>query len=122
MKGRLDKLARAYPGATERCAGGIGLQVIKDALNETPRAPLDTGTLRASGTFEVYGGMHWRYAKVMAGFNTNYAARVHQVPMNFNTTRMPGAGNYFLSTKLQRHARDYIVSWTNCVAHNLGMA
>jgi len=122
MKARLDGLARAYPTATERCAGGIGLQVIKDSLNETPRVPLDTGTLRASGTFEVWGGMGWRHTKLQVGFNTNYAARVHQVPMNFNTTRMPGAGNYFLSAKLQRHARDYVESWAGCVSKQLGMA
>ena len=95
--------------------------VIKDALYEVPRTPFRTGTLWASGTYEVFGGMHWRYVKLAVGFNTSYAARVHQVPMNFNTTLVPGAGNYFLSAKLRNHARDYVESWVRCVSKQLGM-
>ena len=117
--GRLDKLARAYPGATDKCAAGIGTEVLHDAINEVPTVPINTGKLRSSGTFEVFGGAHWRHAKIIVGFNTSYAAKVHQLPMRF---REPSAGNYFLSSKLQRHKRDYVESWTRCVARRLGMA
>jgi len=118
MRGRLDKLARSYPGATDKCAAGVGQQVLHDSINEVPTVPIRTGKLRSSGTFEVFGGMHWRSAKVTVGFNTSYAARVHQIPMQF---REPSAGNYFLSAKLQHHRRDYVESWTRCVSRALGM-
>ena len=118
MKGRLDKLGRAYPDATRQCAAGIGTQVINDSINETPTVPIRTGKLRSSGTFEVFGGAHWRYCKVTAGFNTSYAAKVHQIPMTF---REPSAGNYFLSSKLSRHGREYVEAWAACVSHRLGM-
>ncbi len=115
---RLEKLRKTYPTATEQCAGAIGERVLLDAARETPTVPVDTGTLLGSGTYEVFGGAHWREAKIVAGFNTHYAARVHQVPMNF---KQPSAGNYFLSSKLQRNGAKYIQIWTACVSRRLGM-
>lgn len=117
--GRLDKLARSYPGATDRCAARVGTQVLHDAINEVPTVPIRTGKARSSGTFEVFGGALWRYAKLIVGFNVSYGARIHQIPMRF---REPSAGNYFLSAKLQRHKRDYVESWAACVSRRLGMA
>ena len=119
---RLEKLARSYPGATDQCAGGIGLDVIKHAITLPPRVPKKTGTLRASGTFLVSGGAHWRQCKLVVGFNTSYAARVHQIPMRFNQQAVPGAGNYFLSWKLRQFHRVYIQRWVNCVSRKVGTA
>ena len=120
MRRRLDKLAAQYPTATFRAAGQVGQQVINDAINIVPTVPIRTGNLRSSGTFEVFpGGAGWRSVRLVVGFNTPYAARVHQFPMNF---REPGAGNYFLSSKLQRFRGEYIRVWGEKVARSLGMA
>jgi hypothetical protein len=56
---------------------------------------------------------------LQVGFNMHYAAKVHQIPMTF---REPSAGNYYLSSKLQRHGREYVESWGRCVHRQLGMA
>ena len=123
FKARMDKLAAAYPTATEKAAAGIGQQVIWDAINEAPTVPVLTGNLRSSGAYEVFpGGLSWRSVKLYVGFNTPYAARVHQIPMNFNTARAPGAGNYFLSAKLDRHRTEYVKAWGRKTASLLGMA
>ena len=118
MKARLDKLAGGYGDAAARCAGLLGQQVIADAINEVPTVPIDTGRLRRSGTFEVIPDASWRRVMLQVGFNTAYAARVHQVPMQF---REPGSGNYFLSAKLDRHRREYVESWARRVTRALGM-
>ena len=117
MRGRLTKLSRSYPTATERAAASVATAVLHDAITETPTVPVRTGNLRGSGTFEVYGGTHWRRCKLQVGFNANYAARVHQVPMN---VREPSAGNYFLSAKLKRHGREYMTAWVRDVSRAVG--
>ena len=119
MQAKLDKLGASYPDAVTRAAASIGTAVLYDANNEVPTVPKDTGTLRASGTFEVFGGAHWRRCKLQVGFNKTYAARVHQIPMNF---REAGSGNYYLSSKLARHRQEYIRSWAVAVSRSLGMA
>jgi len=119
MRQRLDKLAAGYSSATFRAAGQVAQQVINDAINIVPTVPLRTGNLRSSGTFEVFpGGLTWRSVRLVVGFNTPYAAKVHQFPMHF---REPGAGNYFLSSKLQRFRAQYIRVWGDKVARLLGM-
>ena len=118
MQGRLDGLARAYPDVVSRSAAAIGVAVLHDAINEVPTVPYRTGKLRSSGTFEVFGGAHWRRCKLQVGFNTTYAARVHQIPMRF---RESSAGNYYLSSKLTRHRQEYIRSWAAAVSRHLGM-
>jgi len=118
MGAKLDKLAASYPDAVTRAAEATGLAVLWDAKNEVPTVPKDTGMLRDSGTFEVFGGAHWRGCKLQVGFNKTYAARVHQIPMNF---REAGSGNYYLSSKLARHRQEYITSWAGSASRSLGM-
>jgi len=118
MEAKLDKLGASYPEAVTRSAAAIGIAVLNDAINEVPTVPKDTGMLRGSGTFEVFGGAHWRGCKLQVGFNKTYAARVHQIPMNF---RESGSGNYYLSSKLARHHQEYITSWARSVSRSLGM-
>jgi hypothetical protein len=118
LQRELRKKAGSYGNGGERCAGQVAEQVINDAIHKRPTVPIDTGTLRGSGTFEIppHG---LRSVKLIAGFNTAYAAHVHQVPMNF---REPSAGNYYLSDKLRRYRQSYIRGWARCVARELGMA
>ena len=121
MEAKLDKLAASYPDAVTRCAAATGLAVLEDAKRESPTVPKKTGTLFASGTYEVFGGAHWRQCKLMVGFNTTYAARVHQLPWYGVHWTTPGSGSYFLSSKILRHRREYITSWARSVSRSLGM-
>ena len=105
MRQRLQSLASSYPTATAQMAGQVAMQVIADSINEPPTVPIDTGNLRSSGTFEVLSGGSWRSVKVLVGFNTPYAAKVHEIPMHFQD---PDAGNKYLESKLQRHKEQYV--------------
>jgi len=118
MKQRLRSLASSYPTATAQMAGEVAMQVIADSINEPPTVPIDTGNLRSTGTFEVFSGGSWRSVKVIVGFNTPYAAKVHEVPMRFQE---PSAGNKYLEAKLQRHKEQYVRVWVNGVTRRLGM-
>ncbi|HUT62191.1 MAG TPA: hypothetical protein VNA25_30495 [Phycisphaerae bacterium] len=117
MQARLRRLTRSYPTAAQKAAGQIGKQVIWDSINVPPTVPIDTGNLRSSGTFEVFARPSG--ATLTVGFNTPYAAHVHQVPMTF---REPGSGNYFLSSKLQRFRQQYVSSWGRKIAQIQGTA
>jgi hypothetical protein len=119
MQRRFAKLQAEYPTATMQAAGQVAAQVIADAINEPPTVPIDTGNLRSSGTFEVIPGASWRSVKIIAGFNTPYAARVHEVPMNFQD---PSAGNKYLEAKLVAHGAEYVRVWSEKTARLLGMA
>ena len=121
MEARLDKLARTYPDAVARGAAKVGTAVLHDAVTEMPTVPRKSGTLQSSGTYEVYAGAHWRRCKLRVGFNTHYAARVHQLPWYGVHWTTPGSGSYFLSTKLLRHKREYIANWARGVSRDLGM-
>ena len=92
-------------------------QVLNDCINKPPTVPYHYGVLRASGTYQVMPAS-LQSLKIIAGFNTAYAAHVHQVPMNF---REPSAGNYYLSSKLTQYGRSYIRGWRRCVARHQGM-
>jgi len=98
------------------------MRVLEDCVNIAPTVPIRTGTLRASGTYEVIQrGLGWREVEIIVGYNTAYAARVHQVPMNFNRALDPAVGNYFLSSKLDRFGKQYVELWGQCVGQRLGM-
>jgi len=118
MKQRLSFLASSYPTATAQMAGEVAMQVIADSINEPPTVPIDTGNLRSSGTFEVISDSSWRSVKVLVGFNTPYAARVHEIPMHFQDA---DAGNKYLESKLQRHQEQYVRVWVKGVTRRLGM-
>ena len=117
MQRRLHAVTGGYANGGERCAGSVGEQVINDAIHKRPTVPIDTGLLRSTGTYEIppHG---LRSVRLIVGFNTPYAARVHQVPMNFQE---PGSGNYYLSQKLQAYRQSYIRGWARCVARDVGM-
>jgi len=130
MRQRLDKLAGGYSSAAFRAAGQVAQQVINDAINIVPTVPLRTGNLRSSGTFEVFsGGLTWRSVRLVVGFNTPYAAAVHQggwktgplAGKKMTNWSESGSGPYFLSSKLQRFRVQYVRVWGDKVARLLGM-
>jgi len=103
----LRKLAREQPAAAERVAAQVAIQVLNDAVMEPPTVPIDTGNLRSTGTFEVMRPGP-ETVRIYVGYNTPYAAKVHEVPMNFQE---PSAGNKYLEAKLQRHRVEYMRVW-----------
>lgn len=118
---RLARLQGQYPTATQRAAAQVATQVLNDCMTEPPTVPKDTGTLRASGTWEVFGGASWREVKLTVGFNTTYAARVHEMPESTQWTTS-GSGPKFLEDKIFGHGEEYVRMWGHLVARELGMA
>lgn len=117
MQAKLHYLAQNYPTECSRAAASVAVQVINDSIFEEPTVPIDTGNLRSSGTYEVITTDSWRAVSILVGFNAPYALKVHEVPMNF---KEPGSGNKYLSSKLQRHADEYIRVWVTKVDRALG--
>ena len=117
---RMEELARGYPTAAMKAAGFVAISIINDALNEDPTVPLKFGNLRSSGTFEVMQESSWRSVKIWVGFNTPYAARVHELPQEGTNWTTPGSGSKYLETKLQRHAAEYVAVWTRRMNEDLG--
>ena len=120
---RMDKLARSYPTATTQAAAEVAKQVLNDAIfgnvAGTHSTPTLTGNLRSSATYEVFplagGGV-----RIVVGFNTPYAAAMHEAPEDLNWTE-PGSGPKFLEGPLLRNRAEYIRVWGEKVHRKLGM-
>ena len=106
--------------------GKAAMQCLNDCTMIVPSVPLDEGTLRGSGSVfvnnTIIGTSHHASGKGtptrdhneplnpteitgVIGFNTVYAARVHEVPMNF---KEPGSGNKYLESKLTQLHSQYM--------------
>jgi len=83
----------------------MGAEIIKDAIQEEPRAPHKTGHLWRSGKVldpetkrdELF---------IIVGFDTAYAAIVHEMPDTTNWT-LKGSGSKYLEAKVIRNAKRY---------------
>ena len=117
------------PELTEKAMAKAGMQVLNDAVMETPTVPLDEGTLRGSGSVFVNNKLIGTSQKkssggrpnpamqnvdlipegavvTVVGFNVPYAARLHEHPeYNF---REPGSGGKFLERKLIENRNLYL--------------
>lgn len=112
--------------------GRAGLELMGDAIHKTPSVPLEEGTLRGSGSVFVnneltktsrhLAGPHGKPTPAISinemqgkkehvatiGFNTPYAARLHQHPeYEFNQDLAPGSGGKYLEYKLFAFGRKY---------------
>lgn len=99
----LRSLDRAKDAAIE--AGRQALdQGGEHVLGEARRfCPMDTGSLRDSGTTLPAEVSRDRVSKVV-GFDTNYAAAVHErTDMTFSTTRNPEAQNKYLERAVREN-------------------
>lgn len=106
---------------------GVGramVQLQNDAINQQPTAPIKEGFLRGSVSIfvnnkrintEIEGktefrndvlSQHIEEGQIVGfiGFNVPYAARAHEVPMNFTE---PSAGNKFLESKMSKNKMLY---------------
>lgn len=80
--------------------------VLRDAIVEEPRAPHDTGNLWREQKIEpprILAGE----ITIELGFNTDYAAIVHEMPANTNWT-MTGSGPKYLEAKLIKNKEKYM--------------
>jgi len=126
---RLKKLDGQVRRVLKDAALEVGGQVLNDAVNEPPTvAKADPGgRLRRSGSVEaeVRGGR----TEATVGFNTEYAAVMHEgrwetgplAGVEVRNWTTPGSGPHFLSSKLQRHRRDYLEGFADAITRRTGM-
>ena len=122
----------------ERVEIGLGramLDLMNDCVMEVPTVPLREGFLRGSASIFVQNKLiatgeglpnakggeanksHHESISVdkfvgVIGFNTPYAARVHEVPMNFTE---PSSGNKYLESKMITKRNHYMKVVANTI-------
>ena len=125
----LDKASQVIREAVERGMAKAGMAVLRDCVMDMPKVPHDEGTLRGSGSVHVEGRYVFGSAELgqqggtpntdpfmeskihegvvaAVGFNTPYAARLHEHPeYQFTET---GTGGKYLETKLASGGQRYI--------------
>ncbi len=129
-----ELVEKARDEAIAEGAGRAGMQWLDDAVNQTPTVPLKEGTLRGSGSVHVNGKFAGTLsgedgtpntgtspkpeALLVVGFNTPYAAALHEgVTYVF---REPGSGAKYLSSKKTRNERQYIQIIANTLLRRFG--
>jgi hypothetical protein len=117
---------QAYEQALKRGLAKAGMRLVRDAVMEVPKVPYEEGTLRGSGSVFVSGKLVGttqdmdpggtpattlnestvsEALEAVVGFNTPYAARLHEHP-EYKFTE-PGAGAKFLERKMSENRDDY---------------
>lgn len=126
---------REYRAALVEGMGRAGGMLLKDAKDEMPTVPKDTGNLRGSGSVFVNNALFLAEQEadgtpamsdqvpidpgrivVRVGFNTVYAAVMHEgrwetgplAGVEIQNWSEPGSGKFFLLEKMMRHREDYI--------------
>jgi len=96
---------KELPEAIKNALLQTGALIIDDAINEEPRVPHKTGHLWRSQRIEIESkkGSH----SLLVGFNTEYAARLHEAPKAWNWT-LEGSGPKYLESKLLKFNKKYI--------------
>lgn len=97
---------KTIPEAVANTAYKIAGMVIRDAILEEPRAPHKTGNLWRSQKIER-PRIERGEITIELGFDTEYAAAVHEMPSNVNWT-MAGSGPKYLESKLIRNKEKYM--------------
>jgi len=121
----LLRVNREIQEAARRGMAKAGMQLLDDCVNVEPTVPWKTGHLRSSGSLFVDGELIITSPDVggegspntedsgskelgsiitRVGFNTPYAAKTHEVPMNFV---LPGSGNKYLEAKIRNYGSQY---------------
>jgi hypothetical protein len=140
MKEWQRKLQVGYAKGIANALGAL----LDDCTIEPPTTPVKTGTLRGSGSYFVNNKLIATTEEAAAGhpaamptpattdsvtldpnkvigragFNTSYAKKVHEVPMNFQE---PEAGNKYMEAKMRTHGADYIKTAANVAKAEVGM-
>lgn len=103
-----------------------GMMLMRDCVMETPTVPIRFGDLRGSGSVitqskltdlsqklgyskgnpaESYNNKKAGQITASIGFNEPYAAKTHEIPMNFRET---SAGNDWMTKKMKRYKGEYL--------------
>lgn len=84
--------------------------ILKDAIEEKPYAPHKSGHLWRSQKVELPKKIGKAFEAVF-GFNTPYAARLHEAPDNWSWT-LKGSGPKYLEVKLIKNKNKYMLMIT----------
>lgn len=126
-----DVVRRQVPEATEKGIGVAMLQMLNDCVMEVPTVPIKEGWLRGSGSIFVQNKLvsvskhgKKKYANTdfseyignerligVIGFNTPYAAKMHE-GIGYNFTD-PSAGAKYLESKMLRNKDTYMLIIAN---------
>ena len=99
---------KTMPEAAAKAVFQTGAMVIRDAILEEPRAPWKSGHLWREQKIEQPKIDHGEIS-VELGFDTPYAARLHEAPDNWNWT-LPGSGPKYLEAKLIKNKEKYMAN------------
>jgi len=98
---------KEIPEASANIAFKVAGMIIRDAILEEPRAPHKTGNLWRSQKIERPRIEHGEIT-IEVGFDTEYAAAVHEMPAPYIKPTMVGSGPKFLEAKLIRNKEKYM--------------
>lgn len=93
-------------------------EIIRDTMRDEPTVPKLVGHLRRSGVIEE-PVLSANEIRIVVGFNTEYAARIHEAPESWSWT-LPGSGPKFLEKKLLKHGKKYFDIATNHINKGKG--
>ena len=111
-------MEKTIPGAEEEGLMNMAPFIIRDAIVEEPTVPKSKGItkggtrsatpghLRRSQKIEKPKRRH-KEVSIEIGFNTPYAAKMHEMPANTNWSTA-GSGPKFLETKLVKNKEKYL--------------
>jgi hypothetical protein len=124
---------RTIPVLVEKGMGKAALQLLNDCVMEVPTVPIKEGWLRGSGSVFVQnkligessfgkpGRANMEYSESigehqfvgLVGFNTSYAARLHE-GIDFHFTE-PSSGAKYVESKLMRNKDRYMEIIANAI-------
>jgi len=101
-----ERYLKKHPIESAKALEVTAAIVLADAVNEQPTVPKKTGTLRRSQAI-AKAKIERKGISIIFGFNTEYAARLHEAPSNWNWSE-PGSGPKYLQSKLERNMKKYM--------------
>ena len=116
MEDGLREYERRCMAAANRGVAKAALRLLDDAINETPGTPVDEGTLRGSGSAHVDGQKVFGSIVASVGFNTPYAAVMHEgewksgplAGVKIQNYNDPGTGEKFLERPMSENRDTYL--------------
>lgn len=97
---------KEIPEEMANSAMRVGAFILRDAIVQPPTVPKKSGHLRRQQVVER-PKIERGEISVAFGFNTPYAARLHEAPSNWQWSE-PGSGPKFLESKLMSNKEKYL--------------
>jgi len=101
-----EKYLKKHKAESAEALEKVAAFVLADAVNEQPTVPKKTGTLRRSQAVGK-AQIGRKGISIIFGFNTEYAARLHEAPSSWNWSE-PGSGPKYLQSKLEKNMKKYM--------------